>query len=134
MRVLLDTSLLLPTLGVEVERADKILKKLRDCELYYSDFSILECLWVVSSLKKKGQFNHETFETGIRSMFEWYARAEINAEVFLKAFEIYEMGHRDIIDCILYSIALSNNMKFASLDDELKGFVKNNDLKYVFFE
>ncbi len=44
------------------------------------------------------------------------------------------MGHRDIIDCILYSIALSNNMKFASLDNELKRFVKNNDLKYVFFE
>jgi len=44
MKVLLDTSLLLPTLGIDVVKADKILKKLRDYELYYSDFSILECL------------------------------------------------------------------------------------------
>ena len=134
MKVLLDTSLLLPTLGIEVERADKLLKKLRDYELYYSDFSILECLWVVNSLKRKGKFDRDTFETGIISIFECYAKAKINAEIVLKAFEIYEMGHKDIIDCILYSIVLSNNMKFASLDNELKKFIKNNNLKYVFFE
>jgi len=134
MKVLLDTSLLLPTLGIEVERADKILKKLRDHELYYSDFSILECLWVVNSLKRKGKFDRDSFETGIRSVFECYIRAEINAEIILKAFEIYEMGHRDIIDCLLYSTALHNNMKFASLDDELKKFVRQNNLEYVFFE
>jgi len=134
MRVLLDTSLLLPTLGIEVERADKILKRLRDHELYYSELSILECLWVVNSLKKKGKSDRESFETGIRSIFECYAKAEINAEIVLRAFEIYEMGHRDIVDCLLYSTASKNNMKFASLDDELKGFVKDNDLEYVFFD
>ena len=132
MKILLDTSLLLPTLGIEVERADKILKKLRDYELYYSDFSILECLWVVNSLKRKGKFDRDSFETGIKSIFECYAKAEINAEIILRAFEIYEMGHKDIIDCILYSIALSNNMKFASLDSELKKFVENNNLRYTF--
>lgn len=68
MKVLLDTSLLLPTIGIEVEKADRILEKLRDCELYYSDFSILECLWVVNSLKKKGKFDRGVFETGIRSI------------------------------------------------------------------
>jgi len=134
MKVLLDTSLLLPTLGIEVEKADKILKRLREYELYYSDFSILECLWIVNSLKKKGKFDRESFETGIKSIFECYGNAEINFEIVLMAFRIYEMGHRDIIDCLLYSIALQNNMKFASLDDELKKFVKNNNLEYVFFD
>ena len=132
MKILLDTSLLLPTLGIEVERDDKILKKHRDYELYYSDFSILECLWVVNSLKRKGKFDRDSFETGIRCIFECYAKAEINAEIILRAFEIYEMSHKDIIDCILYSIALSYNMKFASIDSELKKFIKNNNLKYVF--
>jgi len=134
MKILLDTSLLLPTIGIEVERADKLLEKLKDYELYYSDFSILECLWVVNSLKRKGKFDRDVFETGMRSIFECYTRAEINAEIVLKAFEIYEIGHKDIIDCLLYSIALHNNMKFASLDNELKEFIKNNNLKYVFFE
>jgi len=54
MKVLLDTSLLLPTLRIDVEKADKILKKLKNRELHYSDFSILERLWVVYSLKKEG--------------------------------------------------------------------------------
>ena len=134
MKVLLDTSLLLPTLGIEVERADKILKRLRDHELYYSDFSILECLWVINSLKRKGKFDRDAFETGIRSVFECYAKAEINAEIALKAFEIYEMGHRDVIDCLLYSIAIHRNMRFASLDEELKKFVRQNNLEYAFFE
>jgi len=132
MKVPLDTSWLLPTLGIEVERADKILEKLRDCELYYSDFSILECLWVVNSLKKKGKFDRGVFETGMKSIIEGYAKAEINAEIILKAFEIYEIGHRDIIDCILYSIALNKNMRFASLDEEFRKFVKGSNLEYIF--
>ncbi|AIY90155.1 PIN domain-containing protein [Geoglobus acetivorans] len=106
---------------------------LRDHELYYSDFSILECLWVVNSLKRKDKFDLDSFETGIKSIYECYAKAEIDAEIVFKAFEIYEMGHRDIIDCLLYSTALNNNMKFASLDNELRNFVKENNLKYVFF-
>ncbi len=53
MKVLLDTSLLLPTLGIEVKKAEKVLDKLRGHELYYSDLSILGRLWVISSLKKK---------------------------------------------------------------------------------
>jgi predicted nucleic acid-binding protein len=134
MRVLVDTSLLLPTLGIEVERAEKILEKLSNYEVYYSDFSILECLWVASSLERKGEFVQEIFDVGLESIFEGYAKAGDNAEVFIKAFELYKMGHNDLIDCILYSTALHNNMKFASLDKELKKFVRDNGLKYIFFE
>ncbi len=134
MRVLLDTSLLLPTLGIDVEGADEILKRLKNKELYYSDFSILECLWVVSSLKKKGKFDRDSFESGIKSIFEFYSRADVNAEIVLKAFEMYELGHKDMIDCLLYSTVLCNNMKFASLDKELRRFVKDNNLSYMFFD
>ena len=134
MRVLLDTSLLLPTLGIDVEGADEILKRLKNKELYYSDFSILECLWVVSSLKKKGKFDRDSFESGIKSILEFYSRADVNAEIVLKAFEMYELGHKDMIDCLLYSTVLCNNMKFASLDKELRRFVKDNNLSYMFFD
>jgi len=134
MKVLLDTSLLLPTLGIEVDRAERVLEKLGGYELYYSDFSILECLWVAGSLEKKGEFDREIFEAGMRSIFEGYNKAKISAEIILEAFELYEMGHRDIIDCMLYSAALHNDMRFVSLDEELKKFVKDNSLRYVFFE
>ena len=52
----------------------------------------------------------------MQSIFEGYLKAEINPEIVLKAIELYEMGHRDIIDCIIYSTALQNNLKFATLD------------------
>ena len=71
---------------------------------------------------------------GMNSLFECYVKVETNAKIVLKAFGIYGIGHRDIIDCLLYSIALNNNMKFASLDKELRKFVRDNNLRYVFFE
>ena len=134
MKVLLDTSLLLPTLGIAVKGANKLLKKLYDYELYYSEASILECLWVAISLKKKEEFRYDIYESGMQSIFEGYKKAEIKPDITLKALELYELGHRDLIDCILYSTALYYNMKFASLDRELKGFIRERRLKYIFFE
>lgn len=94
MRVLLDTSLLLPTLGIKIKRAEDILKKLIKHELYYSEYSILECLWIASSLKKRGMFKQRVFESGMRSIFYGYKRAEVNVKIILKAFDLYEMGQR----------------------------------------
>ena len=90
---MLDTSLLPPTLGIEVKKAEKVLDKLRRHELYYSDFSILECLWAISSLKKE-KFEQEIFEVGMKSIFEGYIRAKINTEIILKAFEL-NIEHND---------------------------------------
>jgi len=136
MRVLFDTSFLLPTLGIEVERTDGILRELSnldECEIYYSDFSILECLWVAGSLERKGTFDQEIFRAGMESIFEGYTRAETNPEIILKSLELYGMGHRDIIDCILYSTAIYDNLKFVSLDEGLKRFVRDNNLRHVFY-
>lgn len=53
MRILLDTSFLLPSLGVEVAGAAEALENLKEDVFYYSNFSVLECLWVLASLEKK---------------------------------------------------------------------------------
>ena len=48
LRVLLDTSFILPSLGIDVgEEVFKGLKRLTEikAEIYYSHFSILESLW-----------------------------------------------------------------------------------------
>jgi len=53
LRVLLDTSFILPTLGIDVgEEALMGLRKLTEAktELYYSRFSILESLWIAARL------------------------------------------------------------------------------------
>ncbi len=89
MKVLFDTSLLLPTLGVEVERASRILEKLIDYELYYSDFSIFEWIWIINLLERKDKFNRDAFETGMKNILECYAKAKINAGIVLNTFKIY---------------------------------------------
>ena len=43
MRILLDTSFLLPSLGVEVTGAAEALVDLEGNDFYYTNFSILEC-------------------------------------------------------------------------------------------
>jgi PIN domain nuclease of toxin-antitoxin system len=34
------------------------------------------------------------------------------------------MGHRDLIDNLLYSIAVSQDIKFLTIDEKLKNFIK----------
>jgi len=62
LRILLDTSFILPTLGIDV--AKKVLDGLRKLaqthvEIFYSRFSILESLWIAARLIRNSQ---ETLE------------------------------------------------------------------------
>jgi PIN domain nuclease of toxin-antitoxin system len=36
------------------------------------------------------------------------------------------MGHRDLIDNLLYSIAASQDIKFLTIDEKLKNFIKKH--------
>jgi len=134
MKVLLDTSLLLPTLGIEVRGAERLLERLWGHELYYSELSILEAIWVALSLARRGVLDRDLFEWGLQSVFEGYRRAELSPEVVMMGLELYELGHRDIVDCLLYSTALSYGMRFASLDRELREFVRRKGLEDVFLD
>ncbi len=60
LRILLDTSFILPTLGINV--AKKVLDGLRKltqtrAEIFYSRFSILESLWIAARLIKNFTFD-----------------------------------------------------------------------------
>ena len=60
LRILLDTSFILPTLGIDV--AKKVLDGLRKlaqtrAEIFYSRFSILESLWIATRLIKNFTFD-----------------------------------------------------------------------------
>ena len=125
MRILLDTSFLLPSLGVEVAGAAEALENLKEDEFYYSNFSVLECLWVLASLeRKKVAIEMDTVETGLKSIERSYKRAVEDTEVFLEALKLRRAGHTDFIDCLLYAISLRDGLKFLSFDTELKEFVQ----------
>lgn len=134
LRVLLDTSFILPSLGIDVgEEVSKGLKALADIkpEIYYSHFSILESLWVAAKLSAAATFEMESFSLGLRSIIEGseYLKVEENSKTFGDALELYRLGHRDMVDNILYASSTSFNLKLLTLDDELKEFIREEGLK-----
>jgi predicted nucleic acid-binding protein len=133
LKVLLDTTFILPSLGIDVgEEVSKGLKKLADikAEIYCSRFSILETLWVAARLSSSVNFNAENFRTGLRSILESgrYMKAEEDSEIFNDALRLYMIGHKDMIDNILYTSSIHLNLKLLTLDTELKKFINNKGL------
>jgi len=136
LRILLDTSFILPTLGIDV--GDDVLSGLTklkscSCDIFVSRFSILESLWIAIRLKKKGKFNEKRFMLGMRSILRGgkYVIVGENPRVFEKALKMYFLGHHDIIDNILYGIADEYNMLLLTVDEELRNFIQKEKMRDV---
>ena len=145
MRILLDTSFILPTLGIAVSgvtpEAIKFLAEVPQTEIYYSRFSVLESLWVATRIPETkldaytyAKFDAEAFQLGLRSIIEGhrYKRVEEDSEIFKEAFRLYRLGHKDMIDNILYASGVSLGLLLLTLDDQLKKFVLGKQLKDIF--
>ena len=128
--VLLDTSFILPTLGVGVEEvgADE-LETMRDVSkrtrFYCSHVSFVEILGL---LGKSRNVDDSAVRTGIKSLFESgvYRWVDPSSNAIQLALELRRKGHKDNIDNILYSVAFDSGMLFLSLDKELKSFLQKN--------
>jgi len=134
MGILLDTTFLLPTLGIDVgKEVEASIKKLSEIgvEMYYSRFSILEALWVAGNLMKNKSFDMERFNLGLRSIIRGgrYKKVEEDSKVFKDALELYAMGHKDIIDNLLYASSVNLNLKLLTLDVEFREFIGDKGLK-----
>jgi predicted nucleic acid-binding protein len=114
------------------------IEKLRDYEVYYSELSILEALWKITKkireLSSGQNYNRndivEIVVNGIRAIRRDLNRAEITEDVVKEAIKLYMLGHRDLIDNILYSIAATReDMKFLTIDESLKAFIKSRNLR-----
>ncbi|MEM3754831.1 MAG: PIN domain-containing protein [Candidatus Bathyarchaeia archaeon] len=133
LKILLDTSFILPTLGIDVgSDVEECLKKLDEikAEIYYSRFSIMECLWISARLMKTQAFSLKRFNQGLKSVIESgrYMKVNENAQIFIDAFKLYNLGHKDMIDNILYANSINFDLKLLTLDEELKEFVQNKGL------
>ena len=133
-KLLLDTSFLLPTLGIETKRdVTKGIENLAHMEVRgcFSWFSILESLYAVTKLRKTATFDKARFEDGLRSVLEGgnYERSEEGFGVFSRANELRALGHRDMIDNILYANSVANGLKLLTVDEALRSFVREHGLE-----
>jgi len=134
LRVLLDTSFILPSLGIDVgEKVSKGLKLLaaKAPEIYYSPFSILESLWVLSKTIEDAPSPLESFRVGLRSVMESgrYRRVNEDSKIMNEAFRLYKLGHKDMIDNILYASSTQLDLKLLTLDNDLKSFIQTKKLR-----
>lgn len=133
LRILLDTSFILPILGIDTGiTVRKVLEELdsSSVEIYYSRFSILEAIWVATKLIRKGSLDADRFFRGLRSIYASNRLMTVDEDPFIfeYALKLYMIGHKDIIDNILYSTALHKDLKFLTSDEELVDFIKSKGL------
>ncbi len=130
-RILLDTSFLLPMMGFETNRiVMDTIPLLRKCEVFYSDLSILEALWkIVKHIDTEEKMR--IVLQGIELIEKTFSLAKLNSRALEIALKLYAMGHKDLIDDILYGLALSEKLLFLSIDRELRDFIEKNNLPKV---
>jgi len=127
IRILLDTTYILPIVGIDVEDIEKVivlLKKIRDkgvAEFYYTQFNILEIIGKLGRI----DFDKDRVELGLISIKEEFIEVKPSLKAWLKALELRRKGFRDIIDLLLYTTSLTNNILFLTRDIELIKFLED---------
>jgi PIN domain nuclease of toxin-antitoxin system len=129
--VLLDTSFILPTLGVDIEEISskelEIMKDLsRKTNFCCSYTSFVEIFGLLG--RRFRSVDNSAVATGIKSLIESgiYRWVNPSSRALQLAFELRRMGHKDNIDNMLYSIAVDSQMLFLSLDQQLKRFLQKH--------
>jgi len=128
LKLLLDSTYLLPILGVEIEGVDRvlvILKKLREqvkAEYYYTPFSLLEILGKLSKMS----YDRERVARGLVSIEESFRVVYPTTDGYLKALELKAKGFKDLIDLLLYTTALTRKLLFLSRDKQLIAFLEEH--------
>ncbi|RLF21717.1 MAG: PIN domain nuclease [Thermoprotei archaeon] len=138
--ILLDTSFILPSFGVEVTpyvmNVIRLLRRLEEhINIYYSTFNLVEALVVIIREVRKGRLDaivaEKMISSGISVVTLKLQRAREVPQVYSNALRLYSMGHKDLFDNLIYSIALANGLRLLTVDKELREFLRANNLEDV---
>jgi len=102
-----------------------VFPKLRSYIVYYNEISIIEALWrIVKVVGNKGDL--KVVLDGIDAIRNTFEYAYIDSKAVENAVKMYRLGHKDMVDNILYSIALSEDLKLLTVDNELIKFIEEH--------
>ena len=129
LEILLDTTYLLPILGVDVPGVKEVLEvldKLYEQDkavLFYSPFSLLEAIGRIAKM------SHDTdrVRDGLSAIIESgvFRIALPSLDGCMGALIGRVKGFRDLIDLLLYMTARDNGIRFLTRDKELIGFIRS---------
>ena len=86
---------------------------------------------MTARLSRGATFDGESFSLGLRSIIEGsrYIKVEEDSKTFNDALRLYTLGHKDMIDNILYASSTLFDLKLLTLDIDLKEFIRERGLK-----
>ncbi len=126
IRILLDTTYLLPIVGVDVEGIEEALRvleklyRLGKAEIYYTPFNILEIIGKLS----KTSYDSRRVKLGLTSIRESFRVTHPTIAGYLKALELRKKGFKDLIDLLLYTTAKTRGLSLLTRDTELINFLE----------
>ena len=136
--VLLDTTYLLPSFGIEVEGlSDEHIRALREAwSKGLVRFYCLSVVWievigkVCREARKLGVEVGDVVDLAIRSLLESgvYNWVSPTPDAIRLAFRLRLIGHRDIIDNLLYATSITRDMIFLTTDEALRAFLIRHGL------
>jgi len=137
-KILLDSTYILPILGIEVEDIEEVLTILRELSrngktiFYYTEFNIIEILGKMS----KEDYDPNIVSKGLSIIQEEFKLTNPTTEGYIKALELKKKGFNDLIDLLLYTTSTTRNLAFLTRDDKLINFLKQQgeDTKNILHE
>lgn len=126
IRILLDTTYLLPIVGIEVEGIEEVLKvlerlyRLGRAEIYYTPFNMLE---IVGKLSRTN-YDRRRVRLGLVSIRESFKVTHPTIAGYLRALELRRGGFRDLIDLLLYETSRTRRLGFLTRDLSLIRFLE----------
>ncbi len=137
LKVLLDSTYLLPSFGIEVEKlSDKDILRLRKAAVEGKvKFYCLSVVWVevIGKICRESRRLNiddlgEILDMALKSLLEsgFYEWIQPSSEAVKLAFKLRMLGHRDNIDNLLYATSIVNKMIFLTMDRELISFLSGH--------
>uniref|UniRef100_A0A7C3WT87 PIN domain-containing protein n=1 Tax=Thermofilum pendens TaxID=2269 RepID=A0A7C3WT87_THEPE len=128
LKVLLDTSFLLPAFGVDAGEEvlgclELVAERRGSIRAYYSPYSLLEAVMVLLREARRGRLGLEEVagmaREGAARVVYGLEAADTPPEAYSLAVKLYSLGHRDLFDNLLYATAATGGLPLLTLDSEL---------------
>jgi len=129
LKILVDTTYLLPILGVDVPGTEEVLEALKGlyergkAMLFYSPFSLLEAIGKIAKMHHAANRVRDGLLAITRSGV--FRIALPSPDGYVRALIGRARGFRDLIDLLLYMTARDNGIRLLTRDEELIELVRS---------